>query len=602
MDPANETASKGEQRAAVLLVAIAAAVLAAAVWSVPIWLGNDGPAHLFNAYVNAHYHDEAKGFARYFELNRPVTVRGFLELYRLFDQVVPWQQAYRLTLVVMAELWAFAFLFAATSLHRARWPIGLCGFALALGWALDMGFFSFWLATAGALATVGISLRFGDHRWVPLAIALGLWMTACVHVFPTMLAGVSLVVIEAARRPAPQRWLKLAALTLAGVPAAAVALSSTTARGPAGALEQHWGPLTDRLTNVIECTLSGPWWRQLPVVLLAIASLTLLLARRRQLGPVDAAVGGMGLVLLALTTATPLHLQWMFFSTRFAPLGMAFLLMALPCEQLRAPRRIALAAAAAVWVVAACHWSAVVHRRIVERVRPALELSSTAGPSPTRRLTVVLPAPGDQDLDIRYVEPWRQVGQLVALERGGITLHGLFGVPAIHPLLVRAEAFHKVTFPPGTWAEGIEPAPGPARRSQLTRVLAAATGVDELVLVGRDEDIEQLVSTGFRASARAPGVAFASFQGCSGQVIVEGAPGTRVAVDLGWWPLLEPAQGLEGVIGETGSIDFGVDSLTCEDVWLRVQLGRCANGDQSGYVRGRLADGPLRCQVGEAPP
>ena len=200
VDAGSEGPSRSEQRVAVLLVLLASAALAAAVWSVPVWLGNDGPAHLFNAYAAVHFPDEAKGFARYLELNTNVTARGFQEIYRLLDLLLPWKEAYRVTVVVIAEVWAFAFLFAAISLHRSRWPVGLCGFALALGWPLDMGFFNFWLATAGALATIGVSVRYGDRRWWPFALALGLWLTACAHVFSSMLAGGALVAIEAARR------------------------------------------------------------------------------------------------------------------------------------------------------------------------------------------------------------------------------------------------------------------------------------------------------------------------------------------------------------------------------------------------------------------
>ncbi|MBI1946135.1 MAG: hypothetical protein HYS27_10585 [Deltaproteobacteria bacterium] len=596
------TLSKSEARIAAVAVVLAAAVLAAAVWSVPVWFGNDAPAHLFSAYASAHLGDPAKGFADYFVPNSPITTRGFLETYRLIDPFLPWQQAYRVTVIIIAELWAFAFLFAATALERRRWPVGLCGFVLALGWPLDLGFFSFWQATAGALVVVGLSIRFADRRWLPLALAPTLWATASAHVFAAMLAGAALLVIEAARRRGPQRWRALALVATAGVPAAVVAALSTSAREQHDPLTKVWGSLGERLGNILACTLAGPWWRALPLAALAVASIALLVRRRKQLIAHDAAIGGMGIVLLSLVAATPLHLRWMFFSPRFAPLGMSFVLLALPCERLHPRGRALLVVAVGVWLAVSCRWSSDVHRGYYERARPLLALVSTLEPAPARRLTVVLPVEPGGELGVRYVEPWRQLGQLVALELGGIGLYGLVGAPAIHPLLVRPGALEQMTAPPVAWLEHVDARPGPARRAQLTRILAASAELDELVLLGSDDDVAQALAAGYRARARAPGVVLARFAGCAGSVIVEGEPGSRVGVDVGWWPLRDPAQGYEGVIELSGSVTFEVDGLSCDEVWLRPPTGRCANADAEGYVRGRLAEGPLRCRIKGSPP
>lgn len=600
VEPTREAPLGSEVRLAVPLVALAATILAGAIWSVPVWLGNDAPAHLFGAYVNVHYHDEALGFARYFELNRPLTARGFLETYRLFDPLVPWSHAYRLTLIVIAELWAFAFLFAATSLDARRWPVGLAGFALALGWALDLGLFSYWMACAGALLTIGATLRFGERRWLVGALALLLYLTACAHVFPAIIAGAALVVIEAARRRGRERWWRVALIALSGVPAAVLALLTSGTKEQLDVLAKHWGTLSERLTNTVACTLAGPWWRWLPLVLLATASLTLLIARRRHARSVDAAMGGLGLVLLALAIATPLHLRWMFFSPRFAPLGMALVVVALPTELLRARARGVLALAVTAWVAIAAWWSADLHRGLAERARPVLDLVATLEPAPARRLTMALPTADDDATGVRYLEPLRQLGQLVALQLGGMNSYLLIGSPAIHPVLFRPGAVAGLYLPPVDWLEHIDPRPGPARQAQLTRVLAGSTSVDEVVLLGTEDDVRQLVAAGYAPRARAPGVALARFGGCSGAVAAEGNVGAQVLLELGWWPLRAPVQAVEGTLDERGEISWDVDGLTCDDVWLRPRAGRCANGDADGYVRGRLSQGPLRCVVAPA--
>ncbi len=592
-----ETPRTSELRVALPAVVLAAAILAAAVWAVPVWLGNDAPAHLFGAFATVHYHDEALGFARYFELNRPLTARGFFETYQLFDPLLPWPLAYRLTLIVIAELWALAFLFAATAFDARRWPVGLAGFALALGWAFDLGLFSYWMACAGVLLVVGTTIRFGERRWLAGLVALLLYVTASAHVFPAIVAGVILVVIEAARSRGRRRWWRLALMVLAGAPAAALALLATDAREQHDALAKQWGSLGERVTNTVACTLSGPWWRWLPLVLLGAASVALLIARRRSIRDVDAAAGGLGLVLLSLAVATPLHLRWMFFAPRFAPLGLALVVLVLPVELVRPRARVALALAVVAWVAAACWWSAAVHRRLAERVMPALGLVEAVAPMPARRLAIAAPLPGDAGTEIRYLEPLRQVGQLLAIELGGMFHYGLVGAPTIHPQLLRDESIAGTTVPPVAWLEHIDAEAGPTRRAHLTRIFAASTEVDEVVLLGTADDVQHLEAAGFVSRLSAPGVVVARFQGCAGSIIARGAPGAHVELEIGWWPLLVSSQGVAGTLDGTGHLAWDVDGLTCDDLWVRPREGRCANGDANGYVRGRLRSSAILCAL-----
>ena len=93
-------------------------------------MSNDGPCHVFAAYVHNHYNDAATAFSTYYDLNSPGSARGFFEVQVALEPLFGWQTAWRANVVIACELWAFAFLAFVAAIDPSRKWIGLLGFPL----------------------------------------------------------------------------------------------------------------------------------------------------------------------------------------------------------------------------------------------------------------------------------------------------------------------------------------------------------------------------------------------------------------------------------------------------------------------------------------
>src|SRR5690349_18754660 len=97
---------------AFLAVAVAcAAILAASLWSWGLPLTNDGPCHVFAAWVANHIDDPALGLSRVWRTNDAPSSNGFHQLMRALEPVLGWRAAWRVNVIVVAELFALSWLF-----------------------------------------------------------------------------------------------------------------------------------------------------------------------------------------------------------------------------------------------------------------------------------------------------------------------------------------------------------------------------------------------------------------------------------------------------------------------------------------------------------
>ena len=354
--------------AAVLLGVAAVAALA----SVPYLPTNDGPQHVFAGVAANHFDETARGYDRYLELRQPITSLGFHAVFSTVERVLPWRIALTTTLAAIVLLWGWGTTVLARLVRPERAVLGLLGFAMALGWPLYMGLFSFALGTALGFWVLAFAL----WRWpaAPLdrvALALALLVQAMAHLFTAQATALVLVVLVLFRAPKETRLKELALLALVGLPTmgiAALALSSGATALPTTPTDL--GPL-DRVLLLAKAFVSGPWWRGAIPVVAAVLGVLATARSRDEASAVERGLAVAATVLLALASFVPFNIGgWEYLGPRFIPLGVTLGVVVLPIERLGRPRWAL--AAASLWTAAAIAWAGWFHRDLHARAQIAL--------------------------------------------------------------------------------------------------------------------------------------------------------------------------------------------------------------------------------------
>jgi hypothetical protein len=631
-------AGRAEVKRVLAVATVLSVVLAIAVAWVDYLPTNDGPQHIFSAYLQDHLDDTGQGWNRYLDRGALITGSGFDHLLTVLDRILSWRSAFRLAVTGLALAWAWSVLALGASLgSRGRW-LGLLGFATSLQWLFYMGLFSYYLATALGFLVLALAFRFGLHGRLPRAlIAALLALQTIVHVVPAALTGLTLIVyawLSSARDAKPRVLL---GTVLVGTPAAliaAMALSLTSG----GEHLNHYSlslPFPRQVMLLGRAFVSGPAWRAWPVTLLALGTAVVVMVRWRRHS--DARVRTLalaGLGQLALSLGTHLHIEgWEYFNVRFIPNAIIFLALLAPVDWLT-PRRPAPARTAAailvVFSLASMAWGWQ-HHRFLRRQHADL-LAGLEAPLRRRgpRLPLVIePPPGepadDWERAIPFVTTNLHVDTLFALQQGGVPAYLFAGAGAVHALTWQHPPDGLAMPPrPGRgnewrlWEPGARADPSQRARA-LAHMLSYGPAYEDVIIFGLPEDRVVLRERGFVLDFERGNVTIARFVGCPARVRIEppagGLPPTLLLA--GWWPDRRPTFSTTlAARASNEAILVAIPQGPCGQIWIRVLFDMdgdgklspgdrtCRGSDASAVVQQRVGPGTetVVCAAGDPQP
>jgi hypothetical protein len=625
--PRENTAPKapaGREAGAAAVHALVLAALLGALWCVDYLPTQDGPQHVFSVHALHRLDDPRLGYGRWLEPGTPVTNLGFHWVYGALERLLPWRQALSLALALQLAVWSAGAFALARSVGTGRAWLGVALSAAALQWSLYMGLFSYHLATG--LGLVAVAVGAAAPRWSTrraLTLAALLLVQALGHVVPAIATGFVLAAVALARAPRGARLRALLQLGAIGAPAACVALAlASVGLAALGDYTQGTtGPVLDPgpapWWALARCFTSGPAWRAWPLTLLALASPLIALAARTPRRVEDRALLAAGTTLLVAAALLPLHLRaWDFFSVRFIPLGVACCVVALPFERLMPSARRIAAASLAGFALASTAWAAGYHRELEARAAEALAgldaRFAVAGP----RLPIVLDAYLGRPLDdaaatVPFAVPLLNLGALYAVAQGGVPAYGFYVNPQIHGI-VRREGTRALYPHIIDRRYAIDLAlPARANDTAMRRAIVAlaagyGAGYEDVILYGRPDDVDWLLSLGFVPEFREGGLALARFEGCP--VTLRFPPGSDVredtVVEMGWFPAWHATRRYRvgsGWPDPDGGIRLPLRETPCGGLWFRLddEERRCEGADPEGHlvVASSRATPVVECRV-----
>lgn len=582
--------------------------LLAALWCVDYLPTQDGPQHVFAVHAAQHLDDPGAGYGRFLERGTPVTNLGFSTLFGALERVLPWRRALALALGAQVLVWCAGAFALARAVAPGRAWLGVALSAAALQWSLYMGLFSFHLASG--LGLVALAVGAAAPRWSvrrSLALSALLLAQAACHVVPAIATGCVLAALALTAAGPGERLRTLVRVAALGAPAAAIALAlASVGLATLGDLHQGTGaavaPGRAPWWAIAKCFTSGPAWRAWPLALLALAAPLVAAGRRAPRSPAERALLLAGTALLAAALALPLHIRaWDFFSVRFLPLAVACLVVTIPFERLApAPRRAA-AAAIALFAAASTGWAAAHHRALAARAADALAGLDAPLARSGPRLPVILDAylgrdPEDARADVPYAVPLANLGALYAMAHGGVPPYGFYVNRYIHEVVLREQARARYPEVPDRLYATDLVRPEHASDTEMRRaVVAWAAGLgaayEDVILFGRPDDVEWLLSLGFAADFRRGGLAVAHFEGCP--VTLAFPPGAevrgRTVVEIGWYPAWHATRRYAvggGRRDPDGTLRLALRETPCGAMWLRLDDdGRaCEGADAQGRL------------------
>ena len=579
---------------------------------------NDGPQHIFAAYVRGHLDEAGKGWNRYLDLGAHVSGSAYVVLLALLDRIMPWRLAFRVSVTALALLWAWSVVALATSLGgRRRW-LGLLGFATALQWQFYMGLYSCYLAMALGFLVLALTFRFGFLRTRSLLILAALFAAqAAVHVVVAAMTGLALALYTVLASTRGSRAKVLLRGGLAAVPAASIGLLTVLLATGTEQLNHYtpWPSFVERIALFGRTFVSGPAWRAWPVTLLAAMAAGFAVVRwRRHADASDRALLLGGLVLLALAALTPLHTPgWEFLSVRFIPTGVLFLALLAPIELLRRRPWWAAPATLTAFSAAAIAWSFAHHQFLYRQHADFLAGLDAPLHRQGPRLPILLEPPtgdepNDWDRTIPFVTTNLHVGPLFSLVQGGVPAYLFAGAGAIHVLTWRRPPEGKDMparpvrgYEWTLWEKAARANPA-VRERALAYLLGFAPLYEDVILWGSPADHAVMRERGFSPDFVQGGLMIAHFEGCPSRLRIvppsEGLPPTLVI--SGWWPDSRPT--FSTTLAPRPSpdpVELPLDATPCGPIWVRVLFDMNRDGTMSGGDRtcqGADNDAVLRLQ------
>jgi len=596
----------------VVTLGLLAAATVLVILSTPWIFTNDGAQHVHSAELERVW-DEAPAARALLDRSRTPTANGFSALYRIFGGWLGVTGATQAVLVLLALAWIGGVTALVLVVRPAQVWLATLGAATALNWCFYMGFFNFLAGTSLGLLLLAAALRTELRRPAHVvALSAALCVAVWVHLFAAALTGIALVLLALASARAG-RARRVGLTLLLGAPAAiyagAVALLF---REVGGVMEANWQP--NALQAATDFFQGGPWWRSVPVLLVALAGLVAggIRWRRGELSPAERGLLIVAVVFLALAGATPFHLpRWQYFSPRFLPIGVLAAMLLAPMEWLQRRVRAFGPAILVLISLVSLGWSYGYHQRMEASCRPILDAYDAPLEHSGLRVALALEehdgalAP-DLDGEIRYLQPLMHLDAMMAAAHGGVAA-GLWSTrAAIHPFRFRDGV--RETLPTAGLSVQLRRARATATDAQDHRQFtdsvlswygSRAAEAGGLVLWSH-RDQEWFIARGFHAIHADRSLAILRYEGCALSLGLDGIPPGAVdaTVEYGWYPLdtahrthelsLEAARGPRRIVP--------LDAPPCGPLWIRVQVNGpgdqlwfCAGSDPTGRVVMRSA-------------
>lgn len=282
-----------------------------------------------------------------------------------FWAVLPVGLIARAALVLVVLLWTAAI--HGLGLGRSRAPAAaVIASLLIFNQSFSWGFLNFLIGFPVFVLWLGLTARdprsFSWKRWVALAGTAGLLYGS--HALWFAAGGAWLVLIGLVRRaPVKTTLWRLTALLPCGLVSALWYPGLSASRSTAGFdVAPHWSPLFDRLASVMDAAfggIRGPVGTVAFIFVILWAGLSVWQHRRRLGSGVDRDLLAAALLFLAVVAVAPdKFMNTIFFSSRWLPAALIFLLLALPAPSFRRPsvKAVALTAAAVFFLVTARGW------------------------------------------------------------------------------------------------------------------------------------------------------------------------------------------------------------------------------------------------------
>ncbi|MES2503815.1 MAG: hypothetical protein V4534_02945 [Myxococcota bacterium] len=336
-------------------------------WLVPYLPTNDGPMHLYGAYLKNRCTDlNLLGFAKlgFIPLN---PYQGFMIIMAPLEKWLGWQVGIKVALSIILVLNAWGFCALVIAFKPKRIWISFLGFPLAWSWNLYMGFFAFAIGTGIGYWILAYVLIVKNWRWKKwLILSILFYVQASAHIFTAVLTGFTVATFILAAEPTwHKRYQKLKTLVWTGMPALIIVMGTLIS------LERHpdlgtFNIVTNgvhELLNILpKIVAPGPTWYanlwMLAILLSIIYSVTKF--RKGQLSFPEKIFLGIALLFWFLAIFIPRDISsWQFFSQRFVTLGAVFSLLLIRLEDLGSSKRamtlngiaFALISCGSLWVI-----------------------------------------------------------------------------------------------------------------------------------------------------------------------------------------------------------------------------------------------------------
>ncbi len=544
----------------------------------PAAISNDGPQHLWAAFVEAH---DVGGYT----LHAPPTSNGAHQLLLgLLGLGLEPLRALAVAGVIVAALFAGGFASLCLACDRRRWPLALFGLGAGDQFAALAGTLPFLLALAAGMGVLAWTLVAPSARTsTKLATSAGLLFTAWLHIVPAAIFGVVVTIVAVARGPTRIRVL-LESVLMGGPALAVVAM---TIGQPTSSVEVHSVLLAPTLNG-----LAGAFLPQAPVAeavlfFVAIVGVAMTVVLRPSASTVAVGVVAVGLVLLGIAVS-PDAIGWELMRERVFGVGVLLAVPLVPIERVTARTSTLLAALALAWSVHVYEATARLNEAIARVMAPVVEASAHLPPMTGRWMTVLTQLPPGDEPRRGRLAAWLHVGQAMAVHLGGLPAYSQDDAPAFHHILrAGADEAGRTTAPsPVRWPKLWRATP--QQRPALVSAYAAwGATISGLVVVGPADEMALFTKRGHRVVASTPVAATGlvaystSFVGCSVPASLRAVVEYDDVVEVGFFPASEP---LAAFPVASGRDVVHLHGIPCgADLWFRLRLAGCA--EQPGSAR-----------------
>jgi hypothetical protein len=547
-----------------IVLTIAVASYAWAVFSPAELLTNDGPQHTFAAYVTGHIEEPAWSAVYRTESTR--TSNGIHQLLVALEPLVGIDMAMRLVLLAALTLWGASWASWLRSRLGPASPLSALALAWAIQWPVFIGLWPFFLATAIIPAWLWL---LAQRRWYThVAAAAVLVGIAWVHISAAAMAGLLGVVVGALDTRQVAATMRV---MLAGLPAGLYAVSATGEGLPERA--------TDWLTiasDPVGFMFPAPAWQ---VVVVAAAAAWALVSR---LSPGFTAAGLVGLLM---ATLLPLDIgAWQLVSPRLVPISF-MLLLAGAGDLPPTFRRPAMVVALGLIVGRGC-WAGEVWERAHLEVPPAVAFKDLKLPGQHWTLLILRSEVARPAHPVAGFQPSLHDAQAIAPAIGGAPYFSHHGLAGIHHIL-------RTSAPRSPWLGPVsslgwqqltwDPELRPSHRSAfIQKKLAELAFIGAIVVYGYPADAEDAQASGFNVEVVWRGddaVLFVARPGafCTWEVWTPGMP-TATAI-VGFGDGGDPYVRDAAILGGTPWMVHA----PCAPLWFVIDVP-CAEADEDGLI------------------